>query len=246
MSTIYVFDQNNEFICEATPIEKYHPAAFALGTSKDQDQLKEHIKLKKHQEKEAGSITREILELEVLPAHRRQMEEISGTVDPCFAKATQGKDISNVKRLPHLSDEAKKLEKEMAVLLEKQSAEKAQEKKETQARIAEGMRQYHESLGKCINRQDINPNVVIEHEPILDDSPHIWKVLPDMPENHRYEKLVEFEVRGWMIPGPWKAFMSYFEQTPEYSARQDYYEEHRGRILDMFQIDEPKTEVDDD
>ena len=237
MSTIYVFDQNNEFICDATPVEKDHPAAYALGTSKDQDQLKEHIKLKKHQEKEAGCIAREILELEVLPAHRRQMEEIAGEV--------QGKDVSNVKRIP-LSNEAKKLEKEMAVLLEKQSTEKALEKKETQARIAEGMKQYHESLGKCINRQDSNPDVVIEHETILDDSPQIWKVLPEMPENHRYEKLVEFEVRGWVIPKQWMAFMSYFEQTPEYSDRQDYYEEHRGRVADMYEIAKPKMEVDSD
>jgi putative transposase len=244
MSTIYVFDQDNEFICDATPIEKDHPAAFALGASKDQDQLKKHIELKKHQEKEAGSVAREILELEVLPAHRRQMEEI--TDGPVLRlKATQGKDISNAKRIP-LSHEAKKLEKEMAVLLEKQSAEKAAEKKETQARIAEGMKHYHESLGKRIRRQDINPDAVIEHEPILDDSPQIWKVLPEMPENQRYEKLVEFEVRGWVLSGRWKAFMSYFEQTPEYSDRQDYYEEHRGRIIDLFEVFKPKTEMNND
>ena len=88
--------------------------------------------------------------------------------------------------------------------------------------------------------------MVIEHETILDDSPQIWKVLPDMPENHRYEKLVEFEVRGWVIPKQWMAFMSYFEQTPEYSDRQDYYEEHRGRVADMYEIAKPKMEVDND
>jgi putative transposase len=240
MSCIYVFDQNDEFICDATPIEKDHPAAYALGTSKDQDRLKEHIKLKKHQEKEAGSIARDILELEVLPAHRRQMKEIA-EVEVQSSKLKP----QNVKRIP-LSDEAKKLEKEMAVLLEKQSAEKALEKKETQARIAEGMHQYHESLGKCINRQDIDPDVVIEHETILDDSPQIWKVLPEMPENHRYEKLVEFEVRGWVIPKQWMAFMSYFEQTPEYMERQDYYEEHRGRVADLYEIDRPEMEADHD
>ena len=243
-SCIYVFDQHNKFICKATPIEKDHPAAYALGTTEDQDRLKKHIELIKHQEKEAGSIAREILELEVLPAHRRQMEEIT-EVEGGRLKAEGKGNTSNVKRIP-LSNEAKKLEKEMAVLLEKQSAEKAEKKKETRARIAEGMKQYHESLGKCINRQDINPDVVIEHEPILDDSPQIWKVLPDMPENHRYEKLVEFEVRGWVIPKQWMAFMSYFEQTPEYADRQDYYEEHRGRVADMYEIAEPKMEVDND
>ena len=229
MSAIYVFDQYNEFICKAMPIEKAHPAAYILGSKKDQEKLVKHIELKKHQEKEAGATARDILELEVLPAHQRQMEAV-------YANATPPKEIGgNIKRLPHLSDEAKKLEKEMAATLLKQSAEKAAEEKETQARITEGMKQYHESLGKTIRRQDMHPDVNIEHEDILDDSPEIWKVLPQMPEGHRYEKLVEFEVRGWAVPKQWQAFMSYFEQTPEYLDRVDYYEEHRGRVLAMFQ-----------
>lgn len=230
-SVIYVFDQHNEFICEATPIEKTHPAANILGTKEDQEKLKKHIELKKHQEKEAGYLARELLELEVLPAVRRQIESIA---DCGVRNAECETRNGNVKRLPHLSDEGKKLEKEMVALLLKQSAEKAAKDKETQERIAEGMRQYHESLGKTIPRKDMHPDVVIEHEDILDDSPEIWNVLPEMPENHRYEKLVEFEVRGWVIPKQWMAFMSYFEQTPEYLDRQDYYEEHRGRVVAMF------------
>jgi putative transposase len=236
-SVIYVFDQHNEFICEATPVEKDHPAAYILGTSEDQEKLKKHIELKKHQEKEAGSVAKEILELEVLPALGRQMEEIAGQESEARNQEPEG----TIRRIPHLSDDAKKLEKEMAATLLKQSEEKAKAEKETQARIAEGMKQYHESLGKTIRRQDIDPDVVIEHEPILDDSPEIWKVLPQMPEAHRYEKLVEFEVRGWVIPKQWMAFMSYFEQTPAYLDRIDYYEEHRGRVVAMFQ-EEGKAE----
>jgi len=235
MSAIYVFDQHNEFICKATPVEKCHPAAYILGTKEDQEKLVEHIEIKKHQEKEAGFLAREILESEVLPAHQRQMEEMVGTVDGSqLTVHGSGKKESNVKRLPRLTDEGKQLEKEVAAILLKESKEKAEKEKETQARIAEGMQQYHESLGKTISRQDMSHDVKIEHEPILDDSPEIWKVLPQMPENHRYEKLVEFEVRGWVIPKQWQAFMSYFEQTPEYLNRMDYYEEHRGRVVDMF------------
>ena len=235
-SVIYVFDQHNEFICKATPVEKDHPAAYILGTSEDQEKLKKHIELKKHQEKEAGSITKEILELEVLPALNRQMEEIAGKGIEVGGQRSEVS--SNIKRLPHLSDGAKKLEKEMAATLLKQSEAKAAEEKEKKERIAEGMKQYHESLGKTIRRQDIDPDVVIEHESILDDSPEIWNILPDMPEPHRYEKLVEFEVRGWVIPKQWQAFMSYFEQTPEYLDRLDYYEEHRGSVVAMFQLEE--------
>ena len=232
-SCIYVFDQHNEFICKATPIEKDHPAAYILGNTEDQEKLVKHIELKKHQEKEAASVTMEILETEVLPANRRQMEEITEVQGSGFK--VQG--LKNVKQLPALSSSGKDLEKEMAALLLKQSAEKAAKEKETQARITEGMKQYHESLGKTIPRRDIHPDVVIEHEDILDDSPEIWKILPQMPGGHRYEKLVEFEVRGWAVPKQWQAFMSYFEQTHEYLDRIDYYEEHRGRVVAMFQDD---------
>ncbi|MBW2606106.1 MAG: transposase [Deltaproteobacteria bacterium] len=239
MSAIYVFDQHNEFICEATPIEKTHPAANILGTKEDQERLKKHIELKKHQEKEAGSIAREILELEVLPAHRRQMAEITEAGSGAAGHAGK-KPGSGIRQVPRLTETGKKLEKEMAALLLKQSGEKAEKEKDTQARIKEGMQQYHESLGKTISRRDINPDVILEHEDILDDSPEIWKVLPDMPENHRYEKLVEFEIRGWVIPKQWMAFMSYFEQTPEYADRIDYYEEHRGRVVEMYQVEGKK------
>ncbi|MDA3832189.1 MAG: Mu transposase C-terminal domain-containing protein [Spirochaetales bacterium] len=233
MSAIYVFDEHGKFICEAAPIEKTHPAANILGNDHDRQKLIDHITLKKHQEKEAGSMVRELLEMEVLPSLNHQMAQI--TNQGAEAGGQRQEVRGNVRRLPHLTDEGKKLEKEVAAILLKQSDDKAADKKEKEKRIAEGMKQYHESLGKTIRRQDINPDVVIEHEPILDDSPEIWNVLPDMPEPHRYEKLVEFEVRGWVIPKQWMAFMSYFEQTPEYLDRLDYYEEHRGRVADMFQ-----------
>ena len=97
------------------------------------------------------------------------------------------------------------------------------------------MRQYHESLGKTVRRSDGNPDLHIPKETILDDDPDIWNVLPKMAEKDRYEKLAEFEVRGWAIPKEWQAFMSYFEQTPEYLNNQDYYDEHRSRVAHMYQ-----------
>ncbi|MBW2021226.1 MAG: hypothetical protein JRI65_14750, partial [Deltaproteobacteria bacterium] len=117
----------------------------------------------------------------------------------------------------------------------KHAEEKSREKQETDRRIEEGMRQYHESLGKTIRRQDADPGVEILKETILDDDPNIWNILPEMAEKDRYEKLAEFEVRGWVIPKKWQAFMSYFEQTPEYTANEDYFDEHRGRVAQMYQ-----------
>lgn len=228
-SAVEVSDENDEFLCIAPAKKQAHAMARVLGTEEDQAELKSQIKYKKHQEKLACASTRVFLEDVVLPEHRLQLANIDMESQGSKLKA------QSVRQIPHLSDAGKKLGKEVTATLLKQSAEKAAEDKEKKKRIAEGMKQYHESLGQGIRRQDINPGVVIEHEPILDDSPEIWNVLPQMPENQRYEKLVEFEVRDWVIPKQWMAFMSYFEQTPEYLDRLDYYEEHRGRVAAMFQ-----------
>jgi len=226
-SEIYVYGPNDEYICAARPVEKVHPAANILGTTEDQELLKRHIEDKKRQEKEASILAREILETEVLPAHRRQIAQIVPEHPITNPK--------NVRRLPAPAPEQTELEKEIFELRHKQAEEKSREKKEMDRRIEEGMRQYHESLGKTIRRRDADPDVEIPKETILDDDPNVWNVLPEMAEKDRYEKLAEFEVRGWVIPKKWQAFMNYFEQTPEYRLNEDYYDEHRGRIAQMYQ-----------
>ena len=75
LSAIYVFDQDGAYLCEAMPVEGVHPAAGALGNDADRERLVLHIEHKRHQEKEASSFAREMLENEVLPQHRRQLEE---------------------------------------------------------------------------------------------------------------------------------------------------------------------------
>lgn len=238
-SEIYVYGPNQEYICAARPVEKVHPAANVLGTTEDQERLKRHIEDKKRQEKEASILAREILETEVLPAHRRQIAQIT----PELESKSCGR--SNVRRLPAAAPKQTALEKEIFEIRYKQAEEKSREKLELQQRIDEGMRQYHESLGKTIRRQDAHPDVEIPKETILDDDPNIWNVLPEMAEKARYEKLAEFEVRGWAIPKKWQAFMSYFEQTPEYTANEDYFDEHRGRIAQMYQTHKVAEDIYD-
>jgi len=236
-SEIYVYGPNDEYICAARPVEKVHPAANILGTTEDQERLKEHIEMKKHQEKQASILAREILETEVLPAHRRQVAEITRESERIIHPAQK------VKRLP--APKVSELEKEIFELRHKQAEEKSRKKQEMDLRIEEGMRQYHESLGKTIRRQDADPDVEIPKETILDDDPNIWNVLPEMAEKDRYEKLAEFEVRGWVIPKKWQAFMSYFEQTPEYRNNEDYFDEHRGRIANMYQTHKVAEDIYD-
>jgi len=233
-SVVYVFDQHDRFICEASPVEKVHPAAYILGTDEDRERLTRHIEMKKQQEKEASASARRFLETEVMPQTQRMLEAAGLTLQ---GPKIEPPGTENVRYLSAPSDSEKALQKEIDAILAKKRAERTQEQEETEKRIAEGMRQYHESLGRGIDRRDINPDIEIPEEDILKDDPKIWQVLPDMEEKDRYEKLAEFEVRGWMIPKQWQAFMSYFEQTPEYQENKDFYDEHRARIACMYQLE---------
>ena len=228
-SCVYVFEKSGRFICEARPVEKIHPAANILGTAEDRERLTRHIEMKKQQEKEASASARRFLETEVMPQTHRMLESAGLTLQGPKEHA----ETENVRYISTPSDSEKALQKEIDAILEKKRAERTKEQEETERRIAEGMRQYRESL---LCKKDINPD-----EDILKDDPKIWKVLPKMNERDRYEKLAEFEVRGWMIPKRWQAFMTYFEQTPEYEGNKDYYDEHRARIACMYQLEADTT-----
>ena len=70
-SELIVYELNEaadgEPLCIARPVEKVHPAANILGTEADQARLKEQIRLKRRQEREASRSARDILEHEVIP-----------------------------------------------------------------------------------------------------------------------------------------------------------------------------------
>lgn len=73
LSQVLVFDRG-EFLCIATEQEGVHPAATHLGTPEDRAKLAKLCGLKRHQEKEASRLAHQILESDVLPAHRQQLE----------------------------------------------------------------------------------------------------------------------------------------------------------------------------
>ncbi len=75
-SSLWILDQQGELLCEATKVEKLHPAAAQLGTEEDKEKLRQHIALKRDQEKQAAASARALLNNEILPAHRRQMAEL--------------------------------------------------------------------------------------------------------------------------------------------------------------------------
>jgi putative transposase len=72
-SSILVYDTNGQFLCEAEPMRKVHPAAEILGNDEDREELKNQIKIRKKQEQLTGARARKILENEVLPEHQQQL-----------------------------------------------------------------------------------------------------------------------------------------------------------------------------
>jgi hypothetical protein len=50
----------------------------------------------------------------------------------------------------------------------------------------------------------------------------------------RYERILEAEAQGMLIPAEHAAFARYFEQTPKYASLTDYFEEFRMKMALMY------------
>jgi putative transposase len=72
-SYIAVFE-NGRFLCIAAEQDKVHPMATHLGTDADRKLLSDYCEIKGRQKKEAGRLSRAMLEQEVLPAYKRRLE----------------------------------------------------------------------------------------------------------------------------------------------------------------------------
>jgi len=75
-SYLLVYETGGEFICEARPTQKVHPAAEYLGTESDKAQLKESMAMKRALERETTRSAREFLKTEILPAYNEQLRQI--------------------------------------------------------------------------------------------------------------------------------------------------------------------------
>lgn len=112
-SSIWVMDQHGELLCEATPVEKQHPAAAQLGNETDRERLRLHIEQKRRLEKEASSSAMALLRNEVLPEHRRQMAELGVMENGQMIEAPKHKLISlDAEKLRREVEEATKWQEE--------------------------------------------------------------------------------------------------------------------------------------
>ena len=75
-----------------------------------------------------------------------------------------------------------------------------------------------------------------------DETALFFKALADLPEMERYEKLIEAEIRGWLVPQQWQTFMSYYEQTTEFEKYVDYFDDARTRATILYQVEAKKSE----
>lgn len=120
-SSLWVFDESGELLCEAMPTSKLHPAAAQLGSEDDKVQLRQHIEYKRQQEKEASASARTLLQNDILPEHDRQMRLIG---------VGAGEDSAAVKSLPSskvISFDAEKVAREVA---EMETLQKAAEERD--------------------------------------------------------------------------------------------------------------------
>lgn len=204
-SAIYVYDENEEFLCVAEPKRLVHAMAGALGTEEDREELKKQIKYKRHQEKLAGASTKQFLEDVILPEHEMQLAQIKKT-EPINAKT-------------------KTLKLEIPAKLTEQ------DEKEILAEV-----------GRIeVEVVDETPEVIAMPE-IVNEAEETFGSLAQLSEMDRYEKLIELEVSGILIPKQYQAFMSYFEMTAAYKSQQDYFEERRAIMATMYQAQEIEAE----
>ena len=84
-------------------------------------------------------------------------------------------------------------------------------------------------------REDAPETIEDEYIPeCFTEKDHVYSGLKDMAEPDRFEKLLEVEARGWLIPNEHKAWMSYFEQTPEYARHEEYFQEYRAKMALVY------------
>ena len=190
--SILVYDSDGRFFCEATPPAKVHPAAHHLGNKEDRQLLTEQLKIKQSLKKETTTLARRMLEEEILPDYKRQLE----TVGICTDEAKNSEHKSGARKkaempeIPVLMDAAE-IEKELAVLS--------------------------------------------EH-----NQPEAYDIFADIERldgDEKYEKLMEVEVRGLLMPSHHQAWMRYFEQTPAYANNLDHYESLRGQMAVAWQCE---------
>lgn len=80
----------------------------------------------------------------------------------------------------------------------------------------------------ALQEDDFQPYSISAAEQFWMDVRGTW------PEEDRYERILEAEAQGMLIPAEHAAFARYFEQTPKYASLTDYFDEFRMKMALMY------------
>ena len=193
-----------EFICEAFKQSKVHPMVTLMGTEADKAEYERQIRMKHEGRKMTVASAKEIVETQVLPEARQRIEAAGFELN-------EG-DVTGKKALTSRAGKSKAPEKLSQA-----------DKDRIMAQLDE-IECDHGGDDACA---DYAPEVVNEAE-------LAFARLREMSEFDRFEKLVEMEVRGWLIPKEHQAFMTYFKQSTEYERYREHFDAHRTSMALMY------------
>jgi putative transposase len=152
--------------------------------------------------------------------YKRHQEKLAGASTREFLEDTilpeHKMQLANIKKAGEIEDKTRRIEAPAKL------TEQDKKKILAEAKRAEVM--------------DEAPEVIAMPE-IASEAEEAFGGLSRLSEMDKYEKLIELEISGILIPKQHQAFMSYFEMTDDYKGQQDYFEEHRAKMATMYQID---------
>ena len=226
-SRVYVYEPGGDFICEAELKNKTHPMARLLGNDADVEELKNQSELKGSLVKKTKGPARQFLEEHVMPELRRQREQIG-------FDGAGSEQASKVTPLRRKGEVDLTITDEEQARYEQEIAEAEAEHADYEARKAERAREAEAAERARIEQECAE--AVKEVSARETRKPTIWEELRDLPDSDRYEKDLEYEARGMLMPRSERAWMySYFEKSEYFEQHQIYFEEIRVKMALMWQ-----------
>ncbi len=202
--------ETGEFICEAFKQEKVHPVVTLMGTEADKAEYKRQVRMKMAGREMTIASAREIVETQVLPEARQRIALAGFNLDEgdgSGKKLLTGQ-TGKSKESPKLSQaEKNKIEAEIA-------------RREAEGAVFEKQEEVGDYMPEAARQED-----------------QVFSRLSEMSEFDRAEKLIELEIRGYLIPKDQQAWLTYFEQSRTYQRYQEYFEEYRAKMAMIYGSD---------
>ena len=195
-SSVYVYDAEGNFVCEARQSEKVHPAAQHLGTDDDVSELARQLEMKAHLAKSVTGRATEFIASQVVPQVRRQIEDIASRENSICEGAPDRalREPENCLETTLTPEQCEAATREFEELLAAQGRPTCQ--------IAQ--------VPVCASEPEFRP----EREMLL-----------SMSDMDRYETLTEWSARGVVLDMEDKRWMGMYEKSEEYERFRGYFED---------------------